>query len=66
MFLKEAEDAGKTVIRGEMDEARRRMGISLVVLNEGAKGEVSRLVEEEIFGPVLPIIPVKVSSHIFL
>ena len=61
-FLIEAEQAGKTVIRGEVDASRRRMGVSVVVLNEGAKGEESGLATEEVFGPVLAIIPVKVRN----
>lgn len=60
-LLEKAQAGGKVVYRGEMDRGRRRMGISLVKLNENAEGESGTLVEEEIFGPVLPIIPVAVS-----
>jgi acyl-CoA reductase-like NAD-dependent aldehyde dehydrogenase len=34
------------------------MGISIVKLNRGAVGEEGILANEEIFGPILPIIPV--------
>lgn len=60
-FLDKAESAGHKVIRGEVDEEKRRMGISLVVMKNGLKGDDGGLMGEEIFGPVLPIIPVDVS-----
>lgn len=60
-FISEAEAQGKVVYRGEADEKTRRMGFSLVKLNLDGVGEKGGLVEEEIFGPVLPIIPVSVS-----
>jgi len=46
------------VYRGETDKPKRRMGISVVKLNRGAEGEDGILAKEEIFGPVLPVIPV--------
>ncbi|WVQ83377.1 hypothetical protein IAT38_005518 [Cryptococcus sp. DSM 104549] len=58
-FITSAETRGKLVYRGEIDETQRKMGISLVRLNEGAVGETGGLVEEEVFGPVLSIIPVE-------
>ena len=60
-FLDKAEAAGHTVIRGDVDEERRRLGVSLVIMNGGVKGNEGGLMDEEIFGPVLPIIPVDVS-----
>lgn len=49
-----------------MDEKTRRMGISLIKLNENGEGEEGGVMVDEIFGPVLTIIPVKVGcqSHL--
>lgn len=60
-FLEKAEASGHTVIRGDTDTQKRRMGISLVIMKDGVKGSEGGLMDEEIFGPVLPIIPVDVS-----
>jgi len=60
-FLEKAEASGHIVIRGDFDAEKRRMGISLVIMKGGVKGSEGGLMEEEIFGPVLPIIPVDVS-----
>lgn len=51
-----------------MDEQTKRMGISLIMLNENGEGEEGGIMVDEIFGPVLAIIPVEVSltSPIFL
>lgn len=57
-IIDDAQKAGKLVYRGEEDKPNRRMGISLVRLNKDAQGESGILVEDEIWGPVLPIIPV--------
>lgn len=59
-FLNHADEKGQVVYRGETDPQTRRMGFSLVKLNVDGAGESGGLVEEEIFGPVLPIIPVSV------
>lgn len=59
-LLEKAQSDGKVIYRGETDKSRRRMGISLVKLNELGQGESGGLIEDEIFGPVLPIIPVEV------
>lgn len=56
--IDEAQKDGKLVYRGEEDKANRRMGISVVRLNKDGAGEEGILVNEEIWGPVLPIIPV--------
>ena len=60
-MLEKAQSEGKVVYRGESDKDRRRMGVSLVKLHQDGFDESGSLVEEEIFGPVLPIIPVQVS-----
>lgn len=62
-FLEHAESEGSLVYKGEKDAESLRMGVSIVLLDQGKKGGGLR--EEEIFGPVLPIIPVQVSlvSH---
>lgn len=44
-----------------MDEQTKRMGISLIRLNENGEGEEGGVMVDEIFGPVLTIIPVDVS-----
>ena len=36
------------------------MGITVLKMNKGGKGDSSGVLEEEIFGPILPVIPVKV------
>lgn len=59
-FVEKAEEEGKLVYKGEMDDSTRRMGFSLVKLAENGVGETGGLVEEEIFGAVVPIIPVSV------
>lgn len=51
---------GKLVYKGEMDEKTRRMGISLIRLNENGEREEGGVMVDEIFGPVLAIIPVEV------
>lgn len=55
--LDQAEKAGQLIYRAESDSSTRRMGISLVKKEVGSTGT---LVEDEIFGPILPIIAVKV------
>jgi len=65
-FIEKAEASGHTVIRGDIDEEKRRMGISLVIMKGGLKGTEGGLMDEEIFGPVLPIIPVDVSWQFLL
>lgn len=57
--LDQAEKEGNLIYRAESDSTTRRMGISLVKQQESSTGA---LVENEIFGPVLPIIAVKVGS----
>ncbi|EAL17614.1 hypothetical protein CNBM0290 [Cryptococcus deneoformans B-3501A] len=57
-YIQTAEKAGKLVYKGEMDEQTKRMGISLIRLNENGEGEEGGVMVDEIFGPVLTIIPV--------
>jgi len=56
-LLEKAQSAGQVIYRGETNKERLRMGISLVKMSESDTGG---LVEDEIFGPVMPIIPVEV------
>lgn len=60
-FLDTAEREGTLWYRGEIDEGTMRMGVSIVLLDDERKGG-GGLRQEEIFGPVLPIIPVDVSA----
>ncbi|WWC92528.1 uncharacterized protein L201_007487 [Kwoniella dendrophila CBS 6074] len=57
-YIEEAEQGGKLVHRGELDRNSRRLGISLVKTNLNAIGEGGGLLEQEVFGPVMAIIPV--------
>ncbi|KAI9637190.1 Aldehyde/histidinol dehydrogenase [Dioszegia hungarica] len=56
-FLEHAEQQGTLIYRGETDEEKQRMGISLVLLDKGKDG--GKVMQEEVFGPVLPIIVVE-------
>ncbi|UOH85117.1 hypothetical protein LQV05_001934 [Cryptococcus neoformans] len=58
-YIEKAEKEGKLVYKGEMDEKTRRMGISLIKLNKNGEGEEGGVMVDEIFGPVLVIIPVE-------
>ncbi|GFZ51302.1 hypothetical protein JCM24511_09062 [Saitozyma sp. JCM 24511] len=58
-LLAEAEKEGQIVIRGESDPTTKRMGISVVLLPEASKVPRIKIIEEEIFGPIIPIIPVE-------
>lgn len=62
-ILENAKESGKEIIGGETDEKERRMGITIIKMNEGAKGDSGPLIEEELFGPLLPVIPVKVRKE---
>jgi aldehyde dehydrogenase (NAD+) len=46
--------------KGEVSAERRRMGISILKMNKGGEGEDGGVMREEVFGPVLPVISVKV------
>lgn len=56
-LLETAEKGGSLVYRAESDSNTRRMGISILRLDANATGPI---VEDEIFGPILPIIAVEV------
>ncbi|ODN92095.1 aldehyde dehydrogenase (NAD+) [Cryptococcus wingfieldii CBS 7118] len=58
-YIDQADREGKLVYKGERDEEKKKMGISVIRLAEGAVGETGKVVEEEIFGPVMAIIPVE-------
>jgi acyl-CoA reductase-like NAD-dependent aldehyde dehydrogenase len=60
-IVEKAHEDGKLVYRGETDVTRNRMGINLVRLNRNGEGETGTLVTDEIYGPIIPIIPVDVS-----
>jgi acyl-CoA reductase-like NAD-dependent aldehyde dehydrogenase len=62
-LLAEAENEGQMVIRGESDPITKRMGISVVLLPHASKVPRIKVVEEEIFGPIIPIIPVEVGRR---
>ncbi|WRT70905.1 uncharacterized protein IL334_007904 [Kwoniella shivajii] len=58
-YIDEAEQKGKLVHRGELNKDTRRLGVSLVRTNVNAQGESGGLMEDEVFGPVMAIIPVE-------
>ena len=60
-FMQDADRQGKLLYKGECDKGSNRMGFSLVLMSEDGVGESGGLVDEEIFGPILPIIPYSVS-----
>ncbi|TYJ57279.1 hypothetical protein B9479_002012 [Cryptococcus floricola] len=57
-YVDKAEQEGKLVYKGERDETKRRFGISLIRLNDGGVGESGGVADEEIFGPIVAIVPV--------
>ncbi|WVW80658.1 hypothetical protein I302_102644 [Kwoniella bestiolae CBS 10118] len=57
-YIDKAEQEGKLAHRGEIDKDSRRIGISLVKTSLNAEGESGGLVQDEVFGPVMAIIPV--------
>lgn len=46
--------------RGETNNETRRMGITVVKMPRGGEGDDTGILEEELFGPILPVVPVKV------
>lgn len=56
------------MIGGDVDEAGRRVGVTVVDMGEvgdlveSGKGEKEGLLREEIFGPILPVVGVDVSE----
>ena len=59
-FLNAAAAEGKLVHRGETDAHTRRMGISIVRMSVDDEKGCGGLMADEIFGPVLPVLTVKV------
>lgn len=58
-LIDSAEQSGCKVVGNQRDAEKRRIGLTLVEFN--SKDETSPLVNEELFGPILPIVPVEVS-----
>jgi acyl-CoA reductase-like NAD-dependent aldehyde dehydrogenase len=58
-LIDSAEQSGCKVVGNQRDAEKRRIGLTLVEFN--SKDENSPLVNEELFGPILPIVPVEVS-----
>lgn len=58
-LIDSAEQSGCKVVGNQRDAEKRRIGLTLVEFN--TKDENSPLVNEELFGPILPIVPVEVS-----
>ncbi|KAL1412475.1 Hexadecenal dehydrogenase [Vanrija albida] len=56
--IDEQDAKGQLVYRAEADEKRRRIGINVVKLPKDGAGEQGLLVNDEIFGPILPIMAV--------
>lgn len=59
-FIETAERDGTLIYRGEADSIKRRMGVSLILLDRGK--DLGKIMDEEIFGPVLPIVVVEVCA----
>lgn len=58
-LIDSAKESGCEVVGNQRDPERRRIGLTLIEFN--STDETSPLVNEELFGPILPIIPVEVS-----
>ena len=59
-LIDSAKEAGCEIIGNQRDPERRRIGLTLVEFT--SKDEASPLVNEELFGPILPIIAVEVGN----
>lgn len=57
-ILEGAREQGKEIIGGETNPSDRRMSIAVVKMNENGQGESGPLLQEELFGPLLPVVPV--------
>lgn len=59
-FIDQAKSNGHQIVGGQTDAGKRKIGLTCIRM----KGEDSEAgwMKEEIFGPILPIVPVKVSS----
>jgi acyl-CoA reductase-like NAD-dependent aldehyde dehydrogenase len=60
--LDQLRQQGKRIIGGQTDAEQNKMGVAVVMMSENAKGDSGTVMEEEIFGPILPIIPIDVSG----
>lgn len=58
-MLDGARSQGKEIIGGETDASQRRVSVTVVKMNDGGQGESGPLLQEELFGPLLPIVPVE-------
>ena len=59
-LIDSAKESGCEIVGNQRDPERRRIGLTLVEFT--SKDEASPLVNEELFGPILPIIAVEVSD----
>lgn len=59
-LIDSAKESGCEVVGNQRDPERRRIGLTLVEFT--SKDEASPLVNEELFGPILPIVAVEVSK----
>jgi hypothetical protein len=59
-FINKAEGKGLVYHKGEMKAETRRMGITVLKMPKGGEGDDTGILEEELFGPILPVVPVKV------
>lgn len=67
--MESARSSGLKMLGGEVDEEKRRVGVTVVemggveaVRRREEKGEKEGLLGEEIFGPILPVVGVDVSA----
>jgi hypothetical protein len=59
-LIDSAKESGCEVVGNQRDPEKRRIGLTLVEFT--SKDEASPLVNEELFGPILPIVAVEVSK----
>jgi acyl-CoA reductase-like NAD-dependent aldehyde dehydrogenase len=61
-FIDQAKSEGHQIVGGQTDAGKRKIGLTCIRM----KGEDSEAgwMKEEIFGPILPIVPIKVSSFL--
>jgi acyl-CoA reductase-like NAD-dependent aldehyde dehydrogenase len=59
-FIDQAKADGHYLVGGQLDPENRKVGLTCVKMYE-EKGAGGKLMEEEIFGPILPIVSVDVS-----
>lgn len=61
-LIDSAKESGCEVVGNQRDPEKRRIGLTLVEFT--SKDEASPLVNEELFGPILPIVAVEVSDAV--